>query len=479
MIAKYNNLLNSILVLTIFSCLQVYFNQGEINNDGLFYLINAQHIVNGNIHLSYENYNWPFFSFLIAYFHKITGLTLFYSAQFICISLFIIASFFFLKIISLLSNNNVSPFFGAVILITSIPIFDDYLVMILRDHGLWAGFLSGLYFYLRWIKEEKIFYLYLWFSCLIIGALFRLEAFIILLSLFITSFIILHKDKVSQLKQLIFLIFLISLLIISFKGNIDYLRVDEIFSRPKQVFFRLFAPLPIFSNDIWLSTILEHYLSSFKFLFFTFITLYKWFYGLGLLALFLFYIAMKNKLISRNYQIILFILFFTSVIMPILNLYQYYVLSSRYFVLSWFIVYIYSVFGLHFIWKNNFFLTKYKLSTKFFVCIYLLFSFCNTLIDKEKDNSERNTSKWITKNIVKKENIYFEVPLVSYYSNLLPLVKYEFNDALISTNFNYFVIKRSSKSYDVLNQKTSFELIKTFDSANKNNEILIYKRILN
>lgn len=465
----------SIIILIIVSLYQVYFNYGDINRDGVFYLINAQHMINGDYDLAYQNYNWPFFSFLIMIIHKLSGLSLYYSAQFICIFLFIIASFFFLKIISLISLNEVSPYYGLVVLLTSIPIIDDYLVMILRDHGLWAGFFSGLYFYLKWLKQNRNLDLFLWVFSLILGTLFRPECFIFLIIFSLMALFYLdHEKKKLYIAKLLISILSI-LLIVTLFNNINFARLDEIISRPIAVFNNLFKPIPISSDDIWLSSLLNDYLTSFKFLFFSYIAFDKWISGIGLFSLILFFISFKYKLV-KEYNYVFIILILSSVLIPIFNFYQYYVLAGRYFVLCWFIIYLYSALGLYFIFNklNIEIIKKYKI--KYLVSVYLIVSFLIVIIDQQKINHERDAAEWIKTNVEEIENVYFQSPRVSYYSNFIPLFRYKLNEALINTDLNYFVIENFSEDFETLQQNSNFELLETFKNHKKNKSILIYKR---
>ena len=465
----------SIFILTIFSLYQVYFNYGDINKDGVIYLINAQHMINGDYDMVYQTYNWPFFSFLIMIIHKLSGLSLFYSAQFICIFSFIFASTFFLKTIPLISLNKVSPYYGLVILLTSIPIADNYLVMILRDHGFWAGFFLGLYFYLKWLKQNRNLDLFLWVFSLILGTLFRPECLIFLLLFSLTALIYLNHER-KKFFIAIILISILSIFIIIFSLNgINFGRLSEFISRPLAVYNNLYNQIPIFSNDFWLSSLLNDYLTSFKFLFFSYVALDKWISGIGFFSIILFFISLRYKLVKEHNHVLI-ILIISSALIPIFNFYQYYVLSERYFVLSWFIVYLYSSLGLYFIWNklNDEIIKKYKI--KYLVSFYLIISFLIVIIDIQKNNYEREAAEWIKTNIEEIENVYFQSPRVSYYSNFLPMIKYELNDALKNTNFNFFIIENHGSDFETLHKNSNFEVIKNFKNYKNYKSILIYKR---
>ena len=150
-----NKLSHNIVLLTLISIFVILLQQGAINRDGILYLTQSQYIAEGNWEKAMTVYNWPFFSILIASLQKFTGLSLQYAAHTIDVTSFVIASFFFIKNVTLVSRNKTTVFFATLILLTSIPIMDDYLGMVLRDQGQWAGFMMGVYGYLRWINNPR------------------------------------------------------------------------------------------------------------------------------------------------------------------------------------------------------------------------------------------------------------------------------------------------------------------------------------
>ena len=139
-----NKLSNNIVLLILVSVLIIVFQQGAINRDGIRYITQSQYIVEGNWDKAMAVYNWPFFSILIAGLHQLTELSLQYVAHTINVTLFVLAGFFFIKNVTLVSHNKTPVFFATLILLTSIPLMDDYLGMILRDQGQWAGFMMGV-----------------------------------------------------------------------------------------------------------------------------------------------------------------------------------------------------------------------------------------------------------------------------------------------------------------------------------------------
>jgi hypothetical protein len=170
-----NKVSHNIILLSLVSLIIIILQQGEINRDGTMYLTQSQYIVEGNWDKAMSVYSWPFFSILIAGLHQLSGQSLQYAAHFINVTLFIVASFFFIKNVSLVSQNKTPIVFATLILLTSIPLMDDYLSMVLRDQGQWAGFMLGVYGYLRWIKSPQLSWALIWQLGFIFGTLFRPE----------------------------------------------------------------------------------------------------------------------------------------------------------------------------------------------------------------------------------------------------------------------------------------------------------------
>ena len=141
---KLSSLWSMWLVIILFATWSIYIQDGQINRDGLLYLKQAYLISEGSWKEGLALYPWPFFSILIAIFHKITNLHLQVVAHGVDLLLFGITTLFYLKTLQLIYNKEKQIlFYGGIILLSFIPIMDDYVGMVLRDHGLWAGCMMG------------------------------------------------------------------------------------------------------------------------------------------------------------------------------------------------------------------------------------------------------------------------------------------------------------------------------------------------
>lgn len=89
------------------------------------------------------------FAQLIAFLQSSMNLTYATAAHGVGLIFFMASSFFFFKTLKLISSDPVLMICGVIMLLTSLAL-DKYLVMILRDHALWAGLMAMTYYFIRW-----------------------------------------------------------------------------------------------------------------------------------------------------------------------------------------------------------------------------------------------------------------------------------------------------------------------------------------
>jgi hypothetical protein len=268
-----------ILILALLAGYIIWSQQGEINRDGVLYLTQAQFLVEGNVTKAMKIYHWPLFPILIAKLHLSSGLTIQYAAHVINVGLFLLAAFFYLKSITFISNKKLSPLFGLVILLTSIPVVDDYLSMVLRDQGMWAGFMMAVYGYLRWINTSRWLWALLWQAGFLFGALFRPECLIFNIFLPLThQLFIVKSERIKAFIQSVSipLVGLLLLPILWFMSNIDltsinFTRLNEIITRPRRFLNIMLQPLAIETQNVYLKVLIADFAISFKYFFLSYV----------------------------------------------------------------------------------------------------------------------------------------------------------------------------------------------------------------
>jgi hypothetical protein len=476
----------NIILLLLVSGLIIILENGEINRDGLLYLGQTQLFVIGDWEKAFLLYTWPFYSFLIAGVHNVTGISLQAAAHSLNLVLFILSCFFFLKTIYLINQNKDSYIFGTLILLTSIPLMDDYLVMIIRDHGLWAGFMIGVYGYLRWVKNPQLTWALTWQLGFIFGTLFRPECLIFNILLPITHQLFIVKcDRFKIFLQslsvllIVLLIFLLLGIIYGYEIHLKYLiRLNEYPIRIFTFFKNIIQPLDVHSEDYYLRVLISDFSIGFKYLFFSYVSLYKWVSGLGIFHLFLFLYAINKRLISASYSKAIYIFLIISILVPLINLISTFVIAGRYLVMNYWIVYIFAAIGFNQLWQNvknnnelNKIITKRALV---FICIIYFF---NVIIDKPGKNFEKEAGEWVKNNQIPILDIYFTSKRAAYYSGYLDLDYSRDTEIEINTNqYRYLVITYAR--FDNINEIPNYKKIQYFPSKEKP-KVIIYERINN
>jgi len=469
--------------VVLISIFIILLQQGEINRDGILYITQAHYIFQGNWNQVFELYNWPFFSYLIFLIQKFTDLPFLYSAHAVDLILFFIAAYFFFKILLQIYDKNNPLVFGVIIILTSIPLMDDYVGMILRDHGQWSGFMIGVYFYLRWLNKKTFFNASLWQLGFLFGALFRLECLLFNLIIPFSHQIIFEKkfspriffQSISFFCTFILIFFSFYFFSESSLHSFNLSRINELVEKPKSFLLNFSNPLGFDTDDFMLKVLLYDYGLSFKYIFLCYVALYKWISGLGLFHLFLFFYCLKKRIVSLHNSKVLLFFFLISTIITVVNLFTTYIIANRYWVMNWWIVYIFSSIGLCHIWyglndKNN-------LNKKYFryiIVLFIIIHFFIVLIDKPGKHFEKQAGDWIKNEKIDVNNVYFNSKRTAFYAGLLGV---EFADIEYATDvimYDYLVIRFNR--FDNFRSFDEYKMIKHFPSIN-NPKVIIYKRI--
>lgn len=477
-----NNLYLHIGVLFIVSLIIIISQNGEVNRDGVFYLEHAYYINNGEWSKSLVFYNWPFFSFLIASVHRLTGLSFQYSAHILNILFFLIASLFYLKIFRFISENKYSYIFPTLILLTSIPLMDDYLPMILRDHGLWAGFMIGIYGYLNWIENPKWKWSLIWQFGFIFGGLFRPECFVFNIFLpFLNQFFFKKLRGLNYFLQSLSIPITLSLTftltLLFFKGiNFnDVTRLSEIISRPMLFLNTLFDPIDINSENFYINKLINEFDISFKYLFLSYVYFYKWIIGIGFFHIFLFLFAIKKSLIKLTYLKVIVIFFVLSNLIVIINFYATFIITSRYMMINWMIIYLASAIGLANLWyqlnKHND--KKYKFLKTLLIAILVIY-ILNIIVDKKEQHFEKQLGDWVKQNNINLSDIHFNSRRVAFYSGMATFNPDDFDTATKVKKMTYIIYRYTN--LDEIKLIDNYEPIQYFPSEN-NPKIIVYKRL--
>ena len=442
------------LLIMLVAIWSVVIQDGHINRDGLLYLKQAYIMAEGSWKEGLALYPWPFFSILIAIFHKVSGLHLQVVAHAVDLALFGIAAWFYLKTLKFIYRQKHIIFYGGIILLSFIPIMDDYVSMVLRDHGLWAGCMMGTYFYFKNIKERSLKNSLMWQLGFLFAGLFRPEGLVFLILLPLWNLLQKQQQRIMQFAQdfgliiMLGILTLISILIFGFDvlSFLSVSRLTEFTQRAMQLLMQLSQPLPLKSSNYWLSKLLEDYSLLITYSVLMAILLFKWIKGLSLLhggLLFYHFIKAENK----NYREHLYLFLIISFILVGVNLFNVYVLTNRYWGFHWWWVFVLITPQLLNLIESK----KSHLLIKFGLGIIIVLSMLNVLID-QSDNLEQEIAEYIRQNQL--ANIeYLDSDRIGYYVN------YDISD----------LIKVPSK------RNLNYKLIKIHDDKNNNSKLHVKK----
>lgn len=465
------------LIIGLCVFLQYVFNAEHVNRDGILYIFQAQASTEGDLNLARNLYPSIFFAQCIAWLHQFLSIPLAVAAHLIGFLFFMISSFFFLKILALISKDTRLLICGSIVILTSLAL-DKYVVMILRDHGLWAGLMIATYFTVKFLDDSRWTYLLLSLLAVYIAALFRVEA----LSLIpvILGFMVWKLYQESYFKPfknaVTTIVILMILGLIYFIGATSHFsRFDEVWHLLTQAILNIFQPLPITTGDQWLSELLKDYPRLLKFGFFVSLVIYKWLSAVGLIFLILFLIGIKSKKIQFRTpaRYFLYTVGSLTLIWPVMNLFSVNVLTSRYLVPHLWIVMLFVCLGLHqvsFKWevKHN----KLKKFLQILIAIALLLKFIDVMVDQRKPSLDQRVAQWASENQMLQEETFVDNLRIRYYMKWISLPAKSLAKAIQDKNIKYLILN------DKLSQQnaTSFDIVDPFTDVNISPKIYIYHR---
>ena len=484
---KLSLLLPMWLLIMLVAIWSVIIQDGHINRDGLLYLKQAYFIAEGSWKAGFSLYPWPFFSILIAILHKITDLHLQVVAHAVDLALFGIAALFYLKTLSCIYKQKHIIFYGGVILLSFVPIMDDYVGMVLRDHGLWAGCMMGTYFYFVYLKDKAFKNNLLWQLSFAFAGLFRPEAFVFLVLIPILHvFLFLNQQskwlnirKFIQhylvilgytLYLLINKVFLSSGELVSDQGS----RLSEFIPRLLSFFKQITSPLPITSSHPYLTDLLTNYPLTITFGLLFAILIVKWLKGIGFLIGGLLLYGLNRRLqndLNGTIKVSLYFFIGISFVLVAINLFNVYVLSNRYWGYHWFWLFIFiTPFLVDFFQAKNSPIMTYL---KSLVIIFIVASIMSSLIDSQKSNIEEEAAQYF-ENLGSIDSVkLMGADRVGYYSGLtIKKLMEALNPQLHDTQF---IIYQGNQSEADKILGSDYQLEKSF--LKNNQGIFIFKKL--
>jgi hypothetical protein len=458
-----------------------------MSRDGAFYIKQAYFFSIGDFASAMQVYEWPFFSYLVAETHLILGTSLFHSAQLINVFLFLVACFYFFRILNVITKDQNILFSGFIVIITSIPLMDDYLIMMLRDNGAWAGFMAGSYYFVIWLKRGYFVDSLKWQLSFFAAMLFRVEVYSAAILLPFLSFY--YHRRTPRNLQYLFLNFSVMLsalmcaVIFSFYKygwngllSIDLGRFSALYFRPKHLLASIGTPLPLkVVNHENLQILIDRHQIALKYGFLSYVAIYSWLSGLKILHAATCWTAIKNKLIANRDAEALLALFLTALLASITFVFTNLETGGRYWVMSWWIVYLLSALGLcHWIKILLAMDSRWRWLPRLALVVVVLSYVLVVLFDSSPPHRDRyNAISWLKQHEVDPTEIYTD----DSRALAMLLGKYEVKpislDEAVAKGYQYLLVTDfKQKKLDL--ELRGYHLLESFPDK-QNPKILIYK----
>ena len=322
----------------------------------------------------------------------------------------------------------------------------------------------------------------LWQAGFLFGTLFRPECllFNILLPLSHQLFIV-KTERIKAFIQSVSIpmVGLLLLPILWFMFNIDassidLARLNEIITRPTRFLNTMLQPLAIETQNFFLKVLIADFATSFKYFFLSYVLMYKWAAGLGLLHLFLFGYAIQQRLISSPYLKALAIFFAFSSIITIINLFTTFVLANRYLVMNFWIVYIVAAIGLGHLWRTIQHYKRPKQSWMKWGLVSIMTIFLlNIVIDKPEQHFEQQAGRWVKEQQLDLNNIYFNQSWVAFYAGILAHDQADLDTAVNQVQYPYLMIRY--QRFKEFKEIKHYKAIQYFPSREKP-KLVFFKR---
>lgn len=504
---QHRFLLHLSIIGALIACRIIYIQHGWINDDAVLYFEAARLFSIGEWKNGWELFSWPIYPLMIAGLHNITALSIQTCAQILTVGLFGLASYSFMRIVSLSGGDKTAIGLSALLLYSTGYITGDVLPMLLRDTGFWASFLTSIVFFIQFYRQQKLIDAFLWQSFAILAMLFRIEAvaYIVLLP-FVLFF--LPADSAKQrlanfikAHSLNLSLIILASMALALHGDLSIKnlgRIQEIFSSWSNIQYNFTHTIAL-KIDILTRDVLGEPLKNFGWMSYILtllgIVIFKCLSIAGFLpaGVVLGYYTKIKKVMANDARLILSVVALIAFINAVLIISKVNLLSSRYVIAFGFIILIYSAFALRAIFSefasNS---NKVNKSIAIVVSVILALMLFDNLSTKETGyNHEQDAVSFLKDQGIENSKIFFVTPRARYYANApyagrgydyWDYTLYAIEDGSIR-NYEYLLIPFGKKQ-DALDKERiireklpEYKVIKTFYGIKKNKKDVIYKRV--
>jgi hypothetical protein len=469
-----------------------------LNPDAICYLQSAEAVSLGlaKVMSLCDQSQWPFYSFLIAGFAKITTLS-YEHAAFVLNGLFsLFTVLMFIRIVAFFSDKRNILWLAALVILFAHEL-NSFKQDIIRDHGFWFFYLSSIFFLLQYFKQKKQLYALCFSISLLFATLFRIEGAIFLLFLPCLAWFDAKQSFGARWNSFLWLnspVLLIAIILLI--ANILH---------PNMPLGRLYELYQRFQPSHFYSSVLEHYTAladglgnavlgrseNNRYLIY-FFTLVVWYasivisvLSLGYTILFIYALTKKLLPLDRSTCLVLVGYITINVLVTFIFLVENQFLSKRYIYALALTLMLWVPFSLDYLIK------QYQ-SHKWLV-IFVLFSLAMYGVGGlfhfgHSKQYIRDAGDWLNSQIPKAAVIYSNDYQVMYYShhfgNEIFIKQHEFADLSRLYNgkwkqYDYLAIRLNKKmltTYATLLNEIKNKPIIVFSRPHDEDEVRIYRR---
>lgn len=406
--------------------------QGWITKDFVLYFETARLFGEGEWKQAFNLYEWPLFPLLIAGLNKLTGLGIHLSAQLLCIGLFGIATWSFLKLIQAAGGGRSTVIAGALILFSSQYIVGDILPMLVRDQGFWAFFLASLVFFIRFYQSPTYKNALLWQLCAMIATLFRIEAISYLMALpFVLLFNWHTSSCVHRLKLFlkahtlnILVGLVVGVLLLSGQISAEYMgRLREVFTFDlyEKLTRNLFAHAEIMGSQV-LGEHLEDFSIESLLVTFIYVMVVKTLSATGLvtMALAIYAAPSWRKYMNPEAMHVLCGAMLIALVNMFLIITKVFVLSGRYVIAFTLLVMVFAAFGLVEAYRQIFGNAEVSRTKKWLLILALIIMALslikNVLPKRAGYNYQQEAVAWVREHNHRQAPVYYDTARLRYYA---------------------------------------------------------------
>ncbi len=403
------------------SFIAVYFDD-LINDDGILYINTAKAFLTGGLEETSKLYDWPFYSIILAYLHKITTMSLETNAYFLNGLLFILLNDTLIRISNKILPNKKQLLIAALFIICFQPI-NEYRDFIVRDVGYWAFISLSLYYFMLYLETPTIKIATIWQLVAIIAFLFRIEG-ILLLGL--TLFLISLQKPAAGIKRALLLNYLflaclplfVLIALNSFSSNLAFKKINialSLYTSTENFLTQLNDNTSIIKTQI-LNKYSEQYASLLLISGLIAMLFFKLLKALNLGYIILYLISSRHQKATNTNQIsnLLYYFFSLNLLVLIVFVLQRYFLTTRYTVMT-----VICILLLTLPMLCNYLESAWTTKKRFILFlsgIILFYNLADSIIQSNSKHYIKNTAIWAAENLPKGSKILTDETTIQYYA---------------------------------------------------------------